>query len=318
MPSTGHEAKERSLATTSNTTAAIISSAMSGAAAIALARKPKAPAALRWALWGCLGLGAAVTANELTGKPVAFLRWSVLNFLFGGRFLSKLSRVRGVENALAAFVLKNTRAGDLDDVIRAIDEFCYTRSVMMNVGDEKGVILDRAVRRAQPHRLLELGTYCGYSALRTIRAMPDGAHLYSVEMRPENAEVARRILVHAGVADRVTIVVGHLGDGGTTLRRLRTEYGFTAGSLDFVFIDHDKRAYLPDLQHILDEGWLHQGSVVVADNVKYPGAPEYHDYMRQQEGKMWRTREHRTHVEYQSLIRDLVLESDYLGPDGLG
>lgn len=302
----------------SNTTAAIISSAMSGLAAVTLARRPKA-AALRWALWGCLGIGAAVTANELTGKPVAFLRWSVLNFLFGGRFLPKLWRVRGGrENALAAYVLKNSRAGDLDDVIRTIDEFCYTRSVMMNVGDEKGAILDRAVHRAQPQRLLELGTYCGYSALRTARAMPDGAHLYSVELRPENAQVARRILAHAGVADRVTVIVGHLGDGGATLHRLRTEYGFTGGSLDFVFIDHDKRAYLPDLQRIVDEGWLHQGSVVVADNVKYPGAPEYHDYLRRQEGKTWHTREHRTHVEYQSLIRDLVLESDYLGPDRTG
>jgi catechol O-methyltransferase len=43
------------------------------------------------------------------------------------------------------------------------------RSVMINVGDEKGEILDRAVRRDSPHVLLELGTYCGYSALRVAR-----------------------------------------------------------------------------------------------------------------------------------------------------
>ena len=35
---------------------------------------------------------------------------------------------------------------------------------MINVGDEKGEILDAAIRRAEPRRLLELGTYCGYSA----------------------------------------------------------------------------------------------------------------------------------------------------------
>jgi catechol O-methyltransferase len=64
---------------------------------------------------------------------------------------------------------------------------------------------------------------------------------------------------------------------------------------------------------ILDEGWLHQGSVVVADNILVPGAPAYRAYMRDNEGTLWHTTEHWTHVEYQSVIKDLVLESDYLG-----
>ena len=55
------------------------------------------------------------------------------------------------------------------------------------------------------------------------------------------------------------------------------------------------------------------GTVVVADNVKFPGAPEYRAYLKAQEGKSWRTVEHDTHVEYQSLLKDLVLESQYLG-----
>ena len=46
---------------------------------------------------------------------------------------------------------------------------------MMNVGDEKGEILDRAIERSSPRLLLELGTYCGYSALRMARVMPAGA-----------------------------------------------------------------------------------------------------------------------------------------------
>jgi catechol O-methyltransferase len=52
---------------------------------------------------------------------------------------------------------------------------------------------------------------------------------------------------------------------------------------------------------------------VVADDVRMPGAPAYRAYMRDHEGSAWRTTENRTHVEYQSLIRDLVLESEYLG-----
>ena len=52
---------------------------------------------------------------------------------------------------------------------------------------------------------------------------------------------------------------------------------------------------------------------MVADNIRRPGAPDYREFMRTQEGQGWRTSEHETHVEYQSLLKDLVLESDYLG-----
>src|SRR5439155_24984074 len=148
------------------------------------------------------------------------------------------------------------------DVIRVIDEFCMNRSVMINVGDEKGEILDRAVRRASPHLLLELGTYCGYSALRMARVMPAGARVCSIEFSPANAAIARRIWDHAGIGNEVTVVEGTLGDGGSTIDRLRTDHGFGEGMVDFVFIDHDKAAYLPDLERILGERWLHLGSIV--------------------------------------------------------
>jgi len=265
-------------------------------------------------LWLLAALGAAITANELGGKRVPFLRWSFLRIMVGMKHLTTTWQVGdGREAALADHVVAHSRAGDVDDTIRIIDHFSRHYSFLINVGDEKGKILDRAVDRVRPRRLLELGTYCGYSALRMARMMPVDAHLYSVEFNPANAELAQRILTHAGMDERVTIVVGTLGDGGATLRRLRNEHGFTEGSLDLVFLDHDKDAYLPDLERIRAEGWLHAGSVVVADNIAFPGAPEYRSYMKDNEGTLWRTTEHRTHVEYQSLIRDMVLESEYLG-----
>jgi catechol O-methyltransferase len=268
----------------------------------------------RWVLWPVAALGSALTANELSGKPVPFLRWSFLQLAMRSKHLATEWQVGdGREAALAGHVLAHARPGDVDDAIRVVDSFCRDYSYLINVGDEKGAILDEAVRRVRPRRLLELGTYCGYSALRMARVMPSDARLYSIEFNPANAEIARRILAHAGVADQVTVVVGTLGDGGETLRRLHAEHGFGGGSVDLVFLDHDKDAYLPDLRRILDEGWLHPGSVVVADNVKFPGVPAYHSYMRDNEDTLWRTTEHRAHVEYQSVIRDLVLESEYLG-----
>ncbi|MFE3187395.1 O-methyltransferase [Nocardia sp. NPDC059240] len=219
----------------------------------------------------------------------------------------------GREAAVRDHVIATAEQGNPGSVLEAIDKFARTRSNLVNVGDEKGLLLDAAVRRANPTLLLELGTYIGYSAVRTAHTMPTGARLISVEFSAANAEVARDIIAHAGLADRVTVVVGTIGDGGETVRRLGEEYGITAGSVDFVFVDHDKSAYLADLKTILEAGWLHPGSLVVADNMRIPGAPDYLQYMRAAEGTTWRTVEHDTHIEYQTLLKDRVLESEYLG-----
>jgi len=252
--------------------------------------------------------------REIGGRRLPFLRWSVVRMALNRRNLLENWQVGdGREEALAQYVLANARQGDPGDAVRVIDEFCMNQSAMMNVGDEKGEILDRAVRRASPKLVLELGTYCGYSALRMAGVMPAGARVCSIEFNPDNAAIARRIWDHAGIGDQLTVVVGTLGDGGSTIDRLRSEHGFGEKTVDFVFVDHDKAAYLPDLERILGEGWLHPGSVVVADNVKFPGAPEYRAYLTAQQGKTWNTIEHETHVEYQSLLKDLVLESEYLG-----
>ncbi|MCB1263135.1 MAG: O-methyltransferase [Mycobacterium sp.] len=245
-------------------------------------------------------------------KRLPMLRWSVLRTGLGIRKFNTTGQLGdGRENAAADYVVAHARPGDIDDALAKLDEYAYEKSFLVNVGDEKGRLLDAAVRRSDPLLALELGTYCGYGALRIARAGPS-ARVFSVELSAANAAVARRIWTHAGVADRVTCVVGTIGDGGRTLDVLR-ENGFTSGDLDFLFIDHDKNAYLADLCAILDRGWLHPGSIVMADNVGFPGSPKYREFMREQQGRHWRTVEHRTHVEYQSLLGDLVLESDYLG-----
>lgn len=245
-------------------------------------------------------------------QRLPFLRWSMLRMAVAmPGFLTTGQIGDGRERATADYVEAIARRDDIDHVLATIDEFAREKSMLMNVGDEKGELLDAAVRRADPSLALELGTYCGYGALRIARAAPR-ARVYSVEFAAANAEVARRIWVHAGVADRVTCVVGTIGDGGTTLDAL-AGHGFAPGALDVLFIDHDKSAYLPDLQAVLDRGWLRRGAIVVADNVRIPGAPKYRAFMREQQGVLFDTVEHRTHVEYQTLMPDLVLESEYRG-----
>jgi len=253
-------------------------------------------------------------ANTGLGARVPFLRWSFLRMMLGIRKLTTDWQVGdGRELAVRDYVLANAKAGDLDDAIRVIDEYAYQQKFLINVGDEKGAILDAALRKAEPKLILELGAYIGYSGLRMARVMPEGARIVSIEFLEANAEITRAIWRHAGIDDRATVVVGTLGDGGRTADALGAEHGFGPGSVDFVFLDHDKNAYLPDAQLLLEHGWLHPGSVLVADNVKFPGAPEYRRFMQENEGKTWRTAEHKTHAEYQTMFKDLVLESEYLG-----
>ena len=111
------------------------------------------------------------------------------------------------------------------------------------------------------------------------------------------------------VGDRVTGLVGRLDDG-STLDLLGIGDPF-----DFVFLDHDKDAYLADLRRLLDSGRLRAGSVVMADNVLTPGAPDYRSYIREHEGTLWRTVEHPTHLEYRPEIPDLMLTSHFRPTD---
>ena len=260
-------------------------------------------------------LGCKHTGMIATWRRIPFLRWSFWRLVLATKHLTTEWQVGdGREARLAQYVAARARRADAADVIGKIDEYAYNKSFLINVGDEKGRILDEAVVRARPGRVLELGTYCGYSALRMAVAAP-AAHIFSIEFNSANAGIARRILEFAGVSERVTIIVGALGDGGKTLDTLRSVHGFHAGSVDLVFLDHDKKEYLPDLRLILREGWLRRGALVVADNVKVPGAPEYRAYMIENEGKTWHTIEHKTHAEYQSVFKDLVLVSEYLAPE---
>ncbi len=270
------------------------------------------PATLpNWMGWSLACISGGLLLHEIAGRPVPFLRLSFLRMTLGMKTLMTEGQVGdGRESDVVECVEKTAPAGDVDAAINAIDTFAYKQKFLINVGDRKGLLLDAVVDRVKPKRAIEVGAYIGYSALRIARRLPEGGHLFSVEFSADNAALARRVLEHAGLSDRVTVVTGTLGDGGQTLTTLKNE--ISDGAVDFVFLDHDKDVYVPDLKHLLDAGLLHIGSVVVADNVGFPGAPEYRAYMNEHEGDMWKTVEHKTQMEYQSVIPDVVLESTLL------
>jgi len=250
---------------------------------------------------------------EAGGERMPLLRWSFVRMLLGTKHLMKEWQVGdGREQAALEHVLAHATPGSIEAAIEALDDFAYRHKFLMSVGREKGGILDGVIERTHPLRVLEVGAYVGYSALRIARKLPAEGHLYSVEFSAANAAIARRVIEHAGASQRVTFIVGTLGDGGATMKEL-VRLGFEHGCLDVVFLDHHKDAYLPDLERILNAGWLKLGSVVVADNLLFPGAPKYKAYMDAQEGIRFRSEKIRAHVEYQTLLPDVMLTSTFLG-----
>ena len=213
----------------------------------------------------------------------------------------------GREEGMLKHVVTTAIQGDAESVLRAIDSYAWSVNWLMNVGDRKGEILDEEVRRARPQLVVELGGYCGYSAVRIARLLPPGGRLFSFELDPRFAAIAEQVVRSAGLSDRVVHVVGPADE---SLRRLRELTG--RDSADLIFFDHWKDRYLPDIRTAEECGALRPGTVVVADNVIYPGTPEYLAHVRAH--PRFRSVFHPAQLEYSTDVPDGVEVSVYLGP----
>jgi len=207
-----------------------------------------------------------------------------------------------VEAALR-FARAHSIAGDPDSVLGALDRYARERRFLMNVGDEKGLVLDEAVRgRGSDARILELGCFCGYSAIRMARLLKGAGSVTSLELNADYARVAREMVALAGLAGRVDIRRGKASDLIPAL----------SGPFDLVFLDHWMDRYLPDLELIEARGLLAPGAVVVADNVgPLFGADAYLGHVRS--SGRYDSRYVAAHVEYQEALEDGVEISVWRG-----
>ncbi|XP_053815449.1 catechol O-methyltransferase isoform X3 [Vidua chalybeata] len=167
---------------------------------------------------------AALIWNEI-------IREKVTNFIMN----------QSKEQRILNFVLQNAVRGDPCSVVDTIDKYCSQKEWAMNVGDEKGKILDKTVEEANPSVALELGTYCGYSAVRISRLLKAGARLLTVEFNPKFAAIAKQMIEFAGVQDKVKLLEGPSEE---IIPQLKKKY--EVDTLDFVFLDHWKDRYTPD------------------------------------------------------------------------
>lgn len=121
------------------------------------------------------------------------------------------------------------------------------------------------VQKYQPHRVLEIGTAIGYSALLFMQNAADDVKVTTLELSEERAEIAKSYWQRSPYADRIDL---WLGDAAENLQKLTADET-NLGDYDFVFIDAAKGQY-PDYFHKI-QPLLTDDAIILADNVLFRG-----------------------------------------------
>jgi predicted O-methyltransferase YrrM len=146
-----------------------------------------------------------------------------------------------------------------DAVLARIEEEAARREIPI-VGPAVGRLLAQYARLVGARRVFELGSAIGYSTIWLARAVGEDGHVFYTDASDENAAEARRNFEEAGVADRVTVLVG---DALSQLEK-------TAGEFDLIFNDVDKEGYPEVARRAVPR--LGVGGLLVTDNVLWGGA----------------------------------------------
>lgn len=134
----------------------------------------------------------------------------------------------------------------------------------MQIAPEQGQFMALLVRLMGARRVLEIGTFTGYSALVVALALPPDGEVVTCDLDADATAVARCHWERAGVADKIHL---RLGPALETLDALLADG--QAGRFDFAFIDADKKAYPDYFERSLE--LLRPGGLVAIDNVLWGG-----------------------------------------------
>ena len=147
----------------------------------------------------------------------------------------------------------------LTELAQATRAFSQAHGMM--VGRLEGRFLKMLVAASGAKRVLEVGTFTGYSALSMAEALPPDGRLITLELSPRHAEMARQFIARSPYTDSIEVIVGPAGDSLAGLE----------GPFDFVFIDADKPGYRAYYERALD--LLAPGGLIAIDNVLWSGRP---------------------------------------------
>lgn len=134
-------------------------------------------------------------------------------------------------------------------------------------GHVQGRVLSMLSQMIQPKRILELGTFTGYSALCLAEGLAKDGELITIEHNDELEDGIRRNLALTPLGEKVKLIIG---DAKEAMRRLGDEArGDEAKGFDLVFIDADKKEYCDYLDLVLP--LMRQGGWILADNTLWDG-----------------------------------------------
>ena len=154
-----------------------------------------------------------------------------------------------------------------------------TNHARMLSGHLQGELMRILVQISGARRILELGTFTGYSATCMASVLPEDGHLDTLELNDELEDLILEGFEKGGVEDKVQL---HIGDCKETLVRLRSEMGLgavgtepadgavdTSRLYDIVYIDANKREYCEYYELVFD--MVRSGGLILADNVIWDG-----------------------------------------------
>ena len=153
-----------------------------------------------------------------------------------------------------------------EELLHELDRETNLRAVAprMLSGHIQGRLLEMLVQMMRPRRVLEIGTFTGYSALSMAAGLDEGAELHTVEVDDEQEEFIRSYFARSPHGDKITL---HIGSALEIAPKL--------GEFDMVFIDGDKCEYPAYYRMLMgDDGGqrlVHGGSVLIADNILWSG-----------------------------------------------
>lgn len=166
-----------------------------------------------------------------------------------------------------------TRQGEALDWVEK-QTHIRTNHARMLSGKLQGELLRILVQISGAKRILELGTFTGYSAICLATHLPSDGHLDTLELNDELEDLILEGFDRAGLSDTIEL---HIGDCKETLARLRSEMGLDGdGSdvisdrmYDIVYIDANKREYCEYYDLVFD--MIRPGGLILADNVLWDG-----------------------------------------------